>query len=212
MRRSRDVAPRLLLCFALCGALGCRASVQGDARASSDGKSSGQGNAFADFDEQSIEDDRGDFGEFAVTPRSKDTGNAALLGARHDVVVKADAQGSSCRCLSVVVTGDPRDPRLSWESQIPSIDPARNLVVAFRSLDCSDTSTDGLGASYRGYRSTDDGGITVMVEAAKSGRPLITGAVIPRPGAGGQLLFEPFPTSLPYGKSLAGTGPCVVPH
>jgi hypothetical protein len=179
----------------------CKASVQGEAKAGADGANA---DAFAEFDGQSIEDEKGTVGEFAVAP-NQSSSDAALLGARHDVFVKADPV-ENCTCLSVVAA-QPNDSRLGWEARVPQSNPTTQLVVAFRMAGCSDAAASDLGAAYRGYRSAGED-VVIMVERAVSGRPQITGAIVPRPK--GRLLVEPYPKSLTYGRSLDGGAQCTV--
>lgn len=180
--------------------LGCKASIQGEARAGSQG-ADGEVDAFADFDEQSVEDEHGGVGEFAVAPEAG-TDAPALLGARHDVFVVADPV-ENCTCMAVVV-GPANDPRLGWESKVPTIDPSTQRVVAFRMAGCHDAPAGSRGAAYRGYRQSGDD-IIVMVEEAHPGRPQIFGAIVPAPKQNGSLLLESVPATLPYAKPLTGS-------
>ncbi len=195
---SRRGGAPLLLGF-LC-AVGCKASVHGEAKAGASG-ADGEVDAFADFENAPIEDEKGSVGQFAVTPTQSGT-DAALLGARHDVFVKADPV-ENCACLAIVA-GPASDPRFGWEAKVPSANAATQLVVAFRMAGCSDVAEGSLGASYRGYVQKGND-VVVMVEEAMPGRPLIVGAIVPRPTNGGQLLLESVPGKLPYAKPLDGT-------
>jgi hypothetical protein len=58
-----------------------------------------------------------------------------------------------------------------------------------------------LGASYQGY-GTDGNDVVVYVEALGEGRPMTSGAIIPRPKASGSVFVEP--TNAVYGKPLTG--------
>ncbi len=183
---------------------GCQASASAQARASSDSNAELQAQGFADFDEAAIEDEAGSVGEFAENTNAPSGG--ALLGARHDVFVRAEPV-ENCRCISAVA-GQPNDPRLGWESRVPRIDENNQLVFAFRMANCGESNDEGSGVAYRGYRKVE-ANVVVMVEAAVAGRPQIRGAIIPRPLSGGQLLVEPFPQSMSLGQSLTG-GSCTI--
>lgn len=187
-----------LLVTALCS---CKASVGGDAKAGNQGAEA-QLDAFAGFDEQAVEDERGSVGEFAVTPEASGD-DPALLGARHDLFVKGDAI-ENCTCLSVVAAAAD-DPRLAWEAKIPAINPATQMVVAFRMAGCSNAPEASRGAAYRGYRRSGDD-VVVMVEEAHPGRPQVFGAIVPRPQPAGGLLLESVPATLPYAKPMSGPG------
>ena len=183
--------------------LSCQGSAQGKAKAGN----AGEVDVFADFEAPSVEDERGSVGEFAVQP-SPSGQQPALLGARHDVFVQADPV-ENCSCMTVVA-GAPEDPRFGWESKRPQIDSLTQMVVAFRMAGCSDAPVGANGASYRGYVEKGND-VFLMVESAHPGRPLIVGAIVPKPKPGGHLFVESVPASLPYGKPLgSGDGQCRV--
>ncbi len=201
---SRTRQPLLLVALLAC--VSCKASVQGEAKASSSG-AEGEVDAFADFDNPAVEDEKGSVGEFALTPETSGE-DPALLGARHDVFVKADPV-ENCSCLSVVAA-PADDPRLGWEAKVPRINPLTQMVVAFRMAGCAEATEDSKGATYRGYIEQGND-VLVMVEEANPGRPLIVGAIVPRPKTGGRLLVESVPASLPYAKPLeSAEGRCVL--
>jgi hypothetical protein len=195
----RSVGLGRIACAALLAGelMACRASVQG--RADSSGEARAKSDAFAEFDERALEDERGQVGEFAVAPTPAPAG-PTLLGARHDLFLKPDAP-ITCRCLAVFA-GPADDVHFGWEAQLPALDAQRELALAFRSESCPEAGADSLGASYRGYRTSEQGDVIVMVEAARAGRPQPGGAIVPRPTGQGRVLLEPHPPSLPYGKPL----------
>jgi hypothetical protein len=98
---------------------------------------------------------------------------------------------------------------MAWQTQPPSIDPETQLVIALSSagLSCPGAPADSLGASYWGYRRRGDD-VIVVVEAARSGRPITMGAIIPKPFGSGQVYVEPSSPGLVYGKPLSGAGSC----
>jgi hypothetical protein len=184
--------PGAILLALLVVVSGCKASVKAEAKTSLD-----------------LEEPPADFEE---TPESASGGGPsraavqgaaapALLGARHDLRLVAGKQSTMCRCLAVAV-GAPDNPAFSWESEIPTIDPETEVVIAFSSAGtgCTDEPKESLGASYWGYQ-TSAADVVVVVEAARSGRPVTTGAIIPRPGAGGHLYVRPVDASVPYAKT-----------
>ncbi len=132
-------------------------------------------------------------------------GEAALLGARHDVSLGKGAP-TPCKCLAVVV-GPTNTPGLSWSSTPPTLDGASQLVIALGSEDvsCDEAAS---AASYMGY-GVEGSNVVVQVEAAKPGRPITHGAIIPKPAAGGQVLIQGS-GSVPYGKGPAGEARCTV--
>lgn len=133
--------------------------------------------------------------------------DTVLLGARHDLrLASGAATTAACTCLAVAL-GSPSDPRFDWSSGAPLTDPEIQLVIALGSsgVPCGSAPNKGLGASYWGYRWSDDD-VIVLVEAAKPGRPITTGAVIPKPLGGGKVYVEPTSSKTPYGRPLSGGG------
>jgi hypothetical protein len=152
--------------------------------------------------------------ESALVPgqtEERATGTPTLLGARHDVVLVPGKQSVDCSCLAVAL-GMPTSPAFSWESVVPSIDGASQQVIAFSSKGtaCPDEPKDSLGASYWGYKVRGKD-VVVLVEPARHGRPITTGAIIPTPVGGGRTFVAPVDASVPYGKAPGDGGVrCVV--
>ncbi len=95
---------------------------------------------------------------------------------------------------------------------MPAIDPESQLVIALGSegISCTEAAADSLGASYWGYR-RDGNDVIVIVEGAKLGRPITTGAIIPRPFADGRVRVRPASKTVPYGRPLdAGQKDCAL--
>lgn len=125
----------------------------------------------------------------------------ALFGARHDFTVK-DASGAiSCQCVSVLL-GPPSSGKLEWRGDMPRTKPETQLVIALVPGSCPDGAD---GASYWGYR-VEGNDVVVLLEAWKPARPRTLGAIIPRPGVGGQVYVAPVSSKLPYGKPMGGGG------
>lgn len=152
-------------------------------------------------------------GEISPAPRSAAAqplapsdaeGEPALLGARGDVALTG-APVASCRCLAVAV-GQPADGAFQWSGQVPRIAPDSQLVIALSSagLSCPEAGADAPGASYWGYTVTGPD-VIVVVENATRGRPIATGAIIPKPPGGG-LFVEPKSRHVVYGRPLSGEG------
>jgi len=130
-------------------------------------------------------------------------GNAALLGARHGLGI-VGTSSPSCTCL-VVAVGNPDDPRFSWDGPPPQIDPSSQIVVALTSegISCPGAAPGSLGASYWGYEVKGQN-VVIVVESAKLGRPLTSGAIVPKPGPNGKILIRPKDGTVPYGLSNDG--------
>lgn len=191
MSDTRFVA--LVLCT-----LGCQASVQAQANVgASDASAPAEGAAARALAAPT--------GEQSALPTAP-----ALLGVRSGLSLKSPAR-QVCTCLAVVV-GQPNNPAFVWEGAPEQIDVTSQLVIAIRSeyTGCDDATSDSLGASYAGYEVSGKD-VIVSVEAARLGRPLVHGAVIPRPPSGGKIVVRPLDNKTPYGQNkLQTTEPCVV--
>lgn len=189
---------------------GCKASAGGKIN------SGGDADAHASFEGDGQEDGAGpNSGPEPLGLDTEDpngTGSLALLGARHDLFLESGAPTATCSCMRVFA-GQPRAAQFSWQGPVPRIDASSQLVIAFTSHGqvCENEPPDSQGAAYHGYekRGAD---VVVMVEAAAPGRPLVGGAILPRPDPGGRLLIRAVPAGLPYGKPTNGAGSeCEVP-
>lgn len=194
----------------LAGAVGCKASVNAEAKAGASGSSA---DADASF-EASAEGDaalQGDAGGDDFTkPRTTAAGpdaaamaaaatGPALLGARRDLRYQGPKQ-ATCSCLAVAL-GGPDNSAFAWEHGPPIVDSSQQLVVALSSEGVSCSENVGLGASYKGYQ-TPGNDVVVMVERAHEGRPVTSGAVIPRPIAGGQVYVVAAEQGSPFGGAV----------
>jgi len=133
-----------------------------------------------------------------------------LLGARHDLKLRDGKGTASCQCLSVALGGS-HNAGMVWSAAPPDIDESTQLTVALSSEGqaCKDEPKQSLGASYWGYRLSGND-VVVLVEAARGGRPLTNGAVIPKPVGSGQVYVTPASRALPYGRPLEGRGLCKI--
>lgn len=176
-------------------ALGCKGSVQADARVSGG----------AESDEPIPSYDRPLEGPQKTTaPTENDFTHAeyALLGARHDLSY-AGAKSPACACLAVALRDQAQDAAFQWELEAPRLEPSTQWIIALSSSDvpCDSPPTGTLGASYQGY-GTEGNDVVVYVEALGEGRPPTNGAIIPRPKASGSVFVES--TNAVYGKPLDG--------
>lgn len=197
------------LVFALL--LGCQASVNADANIGSEGA---KGRAQADLSgegEGEGEMRRASLAEIsAKTAAVMTASNRVLLGARHDLRLDAGKGSASCQCLSVAL-GTVKEAGMAWSAGPPNIDETTQLTIALSSegTACQGEPKQSLGASYWGYRVSGDN-VIVLVEAARDGRPLTSGAIIPKPVGQGQVFVAPASKRLPYGRALEGTGQCKI--
>jgi hypothetical protein len=195
------------LAFAL--VLGCKASVNADANVSDEGARgrteadmSGSGEGAGEMSRSALAPTSG-----AASPVNVPFGNV-LLGARHDLKLESGKGSTSCQCLSVAL-GGASESGMTWSAGAPSLDASTQLGIALSSEGqaCKNEPKHSLGASYWGYRISGND-VVVLVEAAREGRPLTSGAVIPKPVGPGQVFVAPASSTLPYGRALDGKGPC----
>lgn len=178
--------------------LGCRASVSANAKV-------GGEDEVEDFDKPLDTTNA----SFAEQTADEDLGYA-LLGARHDLTLSDAGKQlpAACSCLTIKVA-TVTDTAFQWQAAIPKVDPNNQLVVALssESHSCEGEPKDSLGASYRGYeREGDD--VIIIIENARFGRPLTTGAIIPKPVGDGRIYVRPASKGVPYGRNNNATELC----
>lgn len=184
------LAPAVFAAFLL---LGCKASVEGNVN-------TGGKDEVADFDkpvDQSMSANR-----VSADDAQKDV---PLLGERQDLSYRGPAT-SSCKCLNAAI-GQPGDQAFAWAGERPKTSRDTQLVFAMSTagVACPAAGDNATGASYWGYEVVGDD-VVVVVERAYGGRPVASGAIIPRPTGNGQVYVRPVDKKLPYGGPLTGTG------
>ncbi|MDF3067984.1 MAG: putative secreted protein [Polyangiaceae bacterium] len=214
------VGGALTLFFSLIS--GCQASVnagaQGEASANGEGAK-----ARAEAEASGQAEGEGEMSRSALAPNGKASAlvsasassasvaaGRVLLGARHDLKLRAGKGSTSCECLSVALGGS-RSSAMLWSAVPPDIDESMQLSIALSSEGqaCKGEPKKSLGASYWGYRLSGND-VVVLVEAARGGRPLTNGAIIPKPVGTGQVYVAPTSKKLPYGRALEGNGLCKI--
>jgi hypothetical protein len=138
------------------------------------------------------------------------SGARAPLGVRHDLMLSDRAHPVRCNCLSVEA-GPSTDPNLFWIGGAPEIGPAAIAVaIGARGIDCPGGSADE-GRRRPSISAVDqvNDDIILEVEDLPEGRPLASGAIIPRPGAAGSIYIHPRSPNQAYGKGAPG-GRCKV--
>jgi hypothetical protein len=191
-KRRGALCANMLGVLAICA---CQASVQADANLSTGGDGKEQ---VRDFD-RPLEP-----GAAKAEPVSeKDHGvEYALLGARHDLNYTGEKK-PNCQCLAVSLSERVDDSSFQWELGAPQLEPTKQWVIAFTSngVSCDAPPSGTLGASYQGY-GVDGNDVVVYVEALGEGRPMTSGAIIPRPSGNGSVFIEP--AGAIYGKPIEG--------
>ncbi len=197
---------------------GCQASMNADASVSGEGAK-----ARAEAEASGQDEGDGEMTRSALAPSNRaasvvsaSSGSSSLaagrvlLGARHDLRLRSGKGSASCECLSVALGGS-RNSGMLWSAVPPDIDESTQLTIALSSegQNCKDEPKKSLGASYWGYRISGND-VVVLVEAARGGRPLTNGAIIPKPVGAGQVYVAPASKKLPYGRALEGKGLCKI--
>jgi hypothetical protein len=131
-----------------------------------------------------------------------DRGPAALLGVRHDLMLSNAPHEARCNCLSVEV-GRPDDPRFFWAGGAPDISAdALVFAVGARGIPCPGGDPDDRRRRPSISAVDQDGeDIIVEIEDLPEGRPLASGAIIPRAGSRGSIYVRPRRGNMVYGRN-----------
>lgn len=145
------------------------------------------------------------------TPLTAESESPAWVGVRHDLMLAPSPdRKAKCTCLAVEV-GDPKDPKFQWVAGPPdSTHDTMAIALSARGVDCPGGQQDE-EKRRPSISAVDQEGNNVIVEVEElpQGRPLATGAVIPKPAAGGGIYIKGRTSALPYARP--GTnGPCKV--
>jgi hypothetical protein len=136
--------------------------------------------------------------------------STALLGVRHDLGLPEGQHTARCNCLAVEV-GEARDKRFRWQASVPDVgNDAMVIAISPRGVTCPGGEADE-GKRRGSISAVDRDGADVLVEVEEvpEGRPIASGAVIPRPGAGGSVYVRPKNRKIPYART-EGTSRCKV--
>jgi hypothetical protein len=159
--------------------------------------------ASGELDDDEASAGGGDFDQPITSPAGGGPpAEPALMGARHELRLSPQLKTPTCKCVAVAL-GQPDDAAFEWQTVAPKIDPTAQLVIAMSSegIACDGEPKDSLGASYWGYEQRGDD-VVVVVEAAKFGRPITAGAIIPKPFGQGHVYLRPASNAVPYGRPL----------
>jgi hypothetical protein len=127
-----------------------------------------------------------------------------FIGVSHDLSL-AEGAGTTavCTCLGVAY-GAPSDPKFAWHGGAPTASPDTMAVAIRGDVSCPAHA----GGHDRGppsisglARQGDD--VVVFVEAARGGRPVVSGAIVERPGPKGGIVIKTR-GRLPFGGPLGG--------
>jgi hypothetical protein len=137
------------------------------------------------------------------------TSQAGLIGVRHDLMLSEGAHPARCNCLAVEV-GPASDPRFFWTAGAPTVG-ANAITVALgaRGVTCAGGEADDKRRPSISAVDQIGDDVIVEVEDLPQGRPLASGAVIPKPGPNGNVYVRPRNAKVIYAKDAPG-GRCKV--
>jgi hypothetical protein len=130
--------------------------------------------------------------------------HAGFVGVRHDLMLADNIERHErCSCLDVEVGGS-HDPMFFWQGDRPELAVGETVVaIGAQGIPCQ--GGDPVDSRRRPSISAVDlenDNVIIEVEDLPLGRPLASGAVVPRPGPTGGLFIRPR-----HNQSLYGRGP-----
>ncbi|MGK4001753.1 hypothetical protein WMF31_03945 [Sorangium sp. So ce1036] len=128
------------------------------------------------------------------------------VGVRHDLALASAASPKErCSCLAVEV-GDALDPRFQWAAGAPEVG-ADTLAIALsaRGVPCPGGAADE-ERRRPSISAVDQEGndLVIEVEELPPGRPLASGAIVPRPAPGGAIYVKGRDAKVPYARAAGG--------
>jgi hypothetical protein len=123
-----------------------------------------------------------------------------LVGVRHDLMLSEGAHPARCNCLAVEV-GPAADPRFFWTAGAPTSDESTvTIALGARGVTCAGgDAEDRRRPSISAVDQIGDD-VIVEVEDLPEGRPIASGAVIPKPGPRGGIYVRPRNAKVIYAK------------
>jgi hypothetical protein len=113
---------------------------------------------------------------------------------------------ANCSCLSIVVAQAPTDTRLMWIDAPPKLESDVAIVaMSNKGIACPGLSADANDRPSIAGVEKDGADVVIVVEHLPPGRPVASGAVIPKPGPGGSVYVKPKGPKVLYGRPLPGT-------
>lgn len=128
------------------------------------------------------------------------------MRVRHDLMMAKNAsREATCSCLAITVAQTPTDPRLLWIDAPPKLE-ADVAVVAIsdKGISCPGVAADATDRPSISGVERDGADVVIVIEHLPPGRPVASGAVIPKPGPGGSVYVKPKNGKVLYGRPLPG--------
>jgi len=176
--------------------IACKASLQGDSRASMGGQ---------DEPESALASRRTTEEMSAQAPLTASAAAAqetSFIGVTHVLSLSADAAAKPvCSCLAAAI-GPTSDAAFVWQGQLPIVGPEA-IVLAIDAAPCPAKKSTAPGPSIRGIESEGDN-LVVHLEQPRPGAPWARGAVAQRPR--GAVIFRGTATAS-YVKPLTAGAP-----
>jgi hypothetical protein len=127
----------------------------------------------------------------------------APLGVRHDLMLSKGPHQARCNCLAVEV-GPSRDKaKFFWVGSPPDTGHDATVVaIGANGVACPNGPPDErLRRPSISAVDFDGEDVIVEIESLAEGRPLASGAIIPKPGARGGIFIRPHRNNPIYGRS-----------
>jgi hypothetical protein len=164
--------------------------------------------ADAQWSEESFDQTQHKFRDTEVlnpTPLEPMTRRHALVGVRHDLMLSnAAPKEARCSCLAVEV-GRPRDPKFFWQGDLGDVAPdALVIALGAQGVPCPGGPAEGNRRPSISAVDMENNDILVEVEDLAEGKPIASGAILPRPGPGGSIYVRPRNQNVIYGRSPGG--------
>lgn len=128
------------------------------------------------------------------------------LRVRHDLMMAKDApHAANCSCLSILVADAPTDSRLMWVDAPPKLESDVAVVaMSDKGISCPGLPADATDRPSISGVEKDGPNVVIVVENLPAGRPVASGAVIPKPGPGGSVFVKAKGPKVLYGRPLPG--------
>jgi hypothetical protein len=127
-----------------------------------------------------------------VTPATSSTDPKTWFGVRLDLSMRPGTPRTpACGCLAVE-TGMPGKQAFQWDGEVPAIGPDAMIVaVSARGVECTAEPDESKRRASISAVERDGDDVVVEIENVPEGRPLALGAIVPKPGPSGALVFRP---------------------